>query len=310
MGSLSWSMATPHVQDDLDLQLRLAAVDHCRRLQETWGDAVPASELTAGFPFGRTLIHLVAWGRGIFKPQQLSDGPLTLVSSLASRYTDERLDGNTLLYAFASAPSDSWANDGLERLQHSGRPLIFLKQVKPKPNPEYLLFAPIFVTGVNRSLRKFRIGLTPKEIEPTSEPTITGIVEKAYRRSEVQIRLHQAHFRLNVLRAYRDRCCVCDLRERRLLDAAHITSDGDIHGDPVVPNGLSMCPSHHRAFDRHLFEVDSDYRVNVDPERLESPATEATKNLLWRFHGRQIILPREKHLHPDPDRLTARQRVA
>ena len=42
-------------------------------------------------------MNLVAWGRGIFKPKELTDGPLTLVSSLASSYEDEHLADDVLL---------------------------------------------------------------------------------------------------------------------------------------------------------------------------------------------------------------------
>jgi len=299
-------MVATQLQEDVDLQIRLAAVDQAQRLRDVWGDAVPAGALSAGFVFGSQRIHLVTWGRGIFKPQQLSDGPLTLVSSLKSRYSDEQVDGGTLHYDFASHQSDEWANAALQRVSQLGRPVIFLKQVKPKPDPEYLVFAPTFVIRVDKVARKFHLGLTGPDSGQVDEATITGVIEKRYRRSEVQIRLHQAHFRRNVLQAYRDRCCTCSLRERRLLDAAHITSDRDINGDPVVSNGLAMCPSHHRAFDRHLFSVDSEYRVSVHADRLEFPQSDAVRHLLDRFHGNQIILPKERHFYPDPARLATR----
>lgn len=94
-----------------------------------WGDAVPAVELTKGFPFEGHRIKLVSWGRGVFKPEALSDGPLTLVSSLASKYEDEHLEGDSMLYDFAPKSFD-WANDGLKRIGELGRPMVLLTQVK------------------------------------------------------------------------------------------------------------------------------------------------------------------------------------
>lgn len=42
----------------------------------------------------------------------------------------------------------------------------------------------------------------------------------------------------------------------RLLDAAHIVSDGhETLGQPIVPNGLPLSKIHHAAFDAHLLGV-------------------------------------------------------
>ena len=38
-------------------------------------------------------------------------------------------------------------------------------------------------------------------------------------------RLHQHEFRFEVLAAYRQRCTICALKERSLLQAAHIIED-------------------------------------------------------------------------------------
>ena len=50
------------------------------------------------------------------------------------------------------------------------------------------------------------------------------------------------------------RCALCRLGHRELLDAAHIREDTR-GGKPVVPNGLSMCAIHHRAFDSFVLAV-------------------------------------------------------
>jgi putative restriction endonuclease len=48
-----------------------------------------------------------------------------------------------------------------------------------------------------------------------------------------------------VMQAYGTRCAVCSLTHGQLLDAAHIVEDGLPKGDPVTPNGLSLCKIHH-----------------------------------------------------------------
>jgi len=49
----------------------------------------------------------------------------------------------------------------------------------------------------------------------------------------------------------------------RLLDAAHIVSDADEGGEPIVPNGLRLCSIHHHAFNEDLVGVAPNLRVHV-----------------------------------------------
>src|SRR6185312_8001431 len=94
-------------------------------------------------------------------------------------------------------------------------------------------------------------------------------IERRYVVRETRIRLHQARFRGSVLLAYADRCAICRLKETRLLDAAHIAGDLEAHGEPIVPNGLSLCSIHHRAFDQDLVGVSPEYEVHVSARLLE-----------------------------------------
>ncbi len=74
---------------------------------------------------------------------------------------------------------------------------------------------------------------------PAPAPTIFA---RAYATTIAKARLHQAHFRRATLIAYKHRCCVCELREPPLLDAAHIIPDRLPDGVAMVRNGLGMCP--------------------------------------------------------------------
>jgi putative restriction endonuclease len=284
---------------DSDLTIREAAVRHARLLSLTWGDAVPASELSRGFVVGDRRVHLVAWGRGVFKPKELMDGPLTLVSSLASSYEDEHLDDDLLLYDYAPSGSDDWANDGLKRLASLGRPVILLRQVKKKPFPEYMVFAPVVIAASDDVARKFRLSLSAASIDASGVPApIPSVFSKAYAETVVKARLHQAHFRRETLRAYGNMCCVCQLAERGLLDAAHIVADRLPEGLATVTNGMSMCPTHHRAFDKDLLLVNPEYRVQIARDRLEQAASDATARMLLDFDGREVHLPKALELRP------------
>ena len=139
--------------DDL---IRMLALKRVAELRDLWGDSVPESELAKGVIVSGEVV-LLKGPQGIFKPRQLSDGPLTVMSTLASRYEDELLDGaSTLNYDYAP-PSREYENDGLKRLIANHTPVILLKQVKPKPRPEYMVVAPMYVDGFDDQRRQFAL---------------------------------------------------------------------------------------------------------------------------------------------------------
>lgn len=296
-----------HCTVDPNLALREAAIRHCRLLSQRWGDAVPASELTRGFTAGDRQVKLVHWGRGIFKPEELTDGPLTLVSSLTSRYEDKRLEGDMLLYDYASKAFE-WANEGLKKLKQLGRPVILLEQVKKKPNPEYMIFAPVSILDFDDHARTFRLGLIEAQVDAPGLAAVPtpGAFVKAYAKTMVQARLHQARFRKDTLTAYADQCAICELRERPLLDAAHIMPDRLPDSVPEVRNGLAMCPTHHRAFDQDFLTITEQYKVVVQRERLRHLHSAATARMLLDFDQRTIVLPRDRGSWPAPEFLRRR----
>jgi putative restriction endonuclease len=112
-------------------------------------------------------------------------------------------------------------------------------------------------------------------------------------------RLHQQSFRARVLVAYRDRCAVCRLRHRELLDAAHILPDGHPEGRPVVPNGLSLCTLHHAAFDRYVLGVTPDLGIEIRGDVLEEEDGPMLQHGLQGFHGAKLIIPTASHLQPN-----------
>lgn len=289
--------------------MREAAIRHCRLLGLQWGEAVPARELGRGFPFGDRWIKLAGM-QGVFKPKEMTDGPLTLRSTLASSYADEELDGDEVLYDYAP-PSREYENVGLKRVAALGRSVILLKQVTEKPSPEYMVLAPVAMLGFDDVARKVRLSLAPSTALAEGVPCPTpSVFSKAYAETIAKARLHQAHFRKDTLRAYGHRCCVCELRERPLLDAAHIIPDRLPEGMPTVRNGLAMCPTHHRAYDQGLLMVTEEYRVGVRRDRLEHGTSEASGRMLLDYDERLIRLPPNAELRPDPAFLKKKIEIA
>jgi len=280
----------------LDLKIREAALAWCVALRQRWGDAVPASELKA-FPFADGRIFLKGQ-QGIFKPKELSDGPLSIRTSMKSRYSDEPVSsGEFIRYDFrADRESD---NTGLKRMRDNMSPLIYLVQVKDKPGPEYMIIAPVFIAGWSDDARTFQVDYQPALGELMSE---AASPERQYALQVVRTRLHQAHFRKEVLAAYRNRCAACDLRVRPLLDGAHIVPDSEPGGEPVIQNGISFCALHHRAFDRKILLVTEDYRIEIARDKISNTDAEARRTLLDR-HGQSLILPLLIKHRPDPENL-------
>jgi putative restriction endonuclease len=142
-------------------------------------------------------------------------------------------------------------------------------------------------------------------LEDPEPAPIEIAVERKYAVRETRVRLHQGRFRALVLQAYRDRCTICRLRELRLLDAAHIVQDVDPKGLAEIPNGLSLCSIHHRAYDQDLVGVSPDYEVHLAP-RLIDEQDGPMLEVLKEAEGRTIDLPSKQAWHPDPERLAVR----
>lgn len=107
------------------------------------------------------------------------------------------------------------------------------------------------------------------------------------------------NFRKNVLRAYNYRCAVCgfDLALDTVpvgIEAAHIKWK-QYSGPCEVSNGIALCSIHHKALDRGVIALDSDYRVQVSPAVTGGGMVEM---LIWEYASQQILLPRETSLYP------------
>jgi putative restriction endonuclease len=284
---------------DENLAIREAAIRHCRLLSLRWGEAVPYEELARGFPYGSAWLKLVG-PQGVFKPKEMTDGPLTLLSTLASTYEDEHLDGDEVLYDYAP-PQREYENLGLKRVASLGRSVILLKQVKAKPRPEYMVFAPVALIGFDDVARKVRLDLASAQDTSGVPSPAPSVFSKAYAATIAKARLHQAHFRRETLVAYGHRCCVCELRERPMLDAAHIVPDPLPEGAATVTNGLAMCPTHHRAYDQDVLLVHESYRVEVRRDRLEHAESAPTAKMLLDYDGKTIWLPKDERSRPAPE---------
>ena len=119
-------------------------------------------------------------------------------------------------------------------------------------------------------------------------------------------RLDQVRFRRDVLRAYRNRCAICSLKERDLVEAAHIIGWREPDGIAAVVNGLALCAIHHRAYDRNLLGIDPAGEIHIGERLLNEVDGPMLKAGLQGFHGAAILQPAKAGDRPDPDRLEVR----
>jgi putative restriction endonuclease len=135
-------------------------------------------------------------------------------------------------------------------------------------------------------------------IEPGEEES-GAFPEGRTRESVVRTRVNQGFFRAVVLAAYGHRCCITGLSLRQLLNASHIVPwSVDVKNRTNPRNGLCLNAIHDRAFDCGLLTLTSDLKVRISPTVRENSSDIASQELLLKYRGVQVSLPR--HFAPEP----------
>lgn len=288
-----------------DEMLRSACFASLDVLCAQFGDDVPyVGGLERGFPHGGKRVPFLNRQQGIFRAAaQTGPAALAIQTSWKSPYDDEAIaDG--FLYAYRAGSIDHPDNRALRAAHALQVPLVYYVATRPsyyRPiYPVYVVADDLAVGHVLVSPGRMVGALDEREPALSDDP-----IERRYAVRETRVRLHQARFRGRVLLAYANTCTICRLKEGRLLDAAHIAGDLEVHGEPVVPNGLSLCSIHHRAYDQNLVGVAPDYRVHVSRRLLEEEDGPMLE-LLKQFHEEPIVVPSRAAWRPDRDRLAER----
>jgi putative restriction endonuclease len=294
------------VTNQLDLRVRLAAFQWLQAQMDVHGEVLPRSLLAEGFVLDGVRVPLLG-PQGIFKPAIMSDAPLS-ITTIPGQYPDE-MGGGTLSCAYRGTDPAHPDNRGLRRAMQRQLPLAYFYRIQPG---QYVAAFPVYIVGDHPERLSFdvqvddvaQLAQPPEPLDMVSEDR--AAIRREYVTSIVRRRLHQQAFRARVIEAYRTRCAFCRLRHQELLDAAHITADSEMTGEPVVSNGLSLCKLHHAAFDRHCLTVRPDYRIEVRRSILEEEDGPMLLHGLKGMHDRPIYLPREASLQPDRNRLEER----
>jgi putative restriction endonuclease len=270
-----------------------------------FGDDIPyAGGLDRGFPHGGRRVPFLSPQKGIFRAAaQTGPAALSINTSSKSPYGDAEVEDG-YLYAYRAGPVDQPDNRALRHAFTLQVPLVYFVATRPG---WYRPLYPSYVTADDPAQQQVLVS-PGRMIGALDEPEpvpLDDMVERRYAVRATRVRLHQAVFRGRVLRAYSNTCTICRLKESRLLDAAHIAGDLELNGEPVVPNGLSLCSIHHRAFDQQLVGVTPDYTVHVSRRLLEEEDGPMLE-LLKQFHTVPILVPKKAALKPDRERLAER----
>ncbi len=291
---------------ELDEEVRVRCFLALDALRARYGDDLPfVGALSDGFVYQGRRVPFLNRQKGIYR-SAIQRGPAALsiqTSFKGGPYDDVETDEG-FRYAYRSGSIDQPDNRALRQAYALQVPLAYFRSTRPG---WYRVEYPCFVGADDPAAR--RVLITPGRMTGTleePEPVPIAIaVERRYAVREMRVRQHQGRFRALVLQAYRDRCTICRLRELRLLDAAHIVEDIDPKGLAEIPNGLSLCSIHHRAYDQDLVGISPDYEVHLAARLIEEedgPMLDVLKDA----DGRTIELPRKALWRPDRERLATR----
>jgi putative restriction endonuclease len=295
----------------MDYQLRTAAFIWLGEQVIIHGDILPRTLLEQGFEFSGRRITLMG-PQGIWKPKFMQI-PLSITTVPGSSYPDGISGEGILIYSYRSEGGPNHPNNaGLRQAMQSGTPLIYFLGID---KGKYLAEWPVFIDEDRPELSSFIVSFDEKDsilnrVNGLDSPVMVSEQSVAYRRNyittQVTARLHQRAFRGRVLLAYHEQCSFCRLRHRQLLDAAHIIPDKEKGGEPVIPNGLSLCKIHHAAYDNNLIGVNPDYKIIVREDILKEFDGPMLRHGIQQMHQQKIILPGKRAHWPDCERLAVR----
>jgi putative restriction endonuclease len=212
-------------------------------------------------------------------------------------------DDGTILYSYRKGSINSADNRALRAAHDEQVPLIYLMGIAPSV---YSLSAPVYVVKDMPTERAVLVQIGSRATDLTPAGMRSDIDVRRYALREARYRLHQHRFRFNVLAAYRQRCTICALKERSLLQAAHIVEDIHARGEPTVKNGLSLCAIHHLAYDRQVLGIDPAGTVHIAARVLEQEDGPMLREGLQGFHLQRMSMPSRSQDRPDPERLELR----
>ena len=321
------------LDSERDRRLRDEAFGYLRRLQTRTGGPVSQSDLcgsTCGFRFENRSFALKHPQRGIHKPRTF-EAALSFSTTHKPPgqrpYDDAAGADGYMRYKWQGSDPDEYTNAAMRKACARGLPLIWFHGIVANL---YLPVFPVWLVHEEPDEHQFVVALDPVQRERWQVTNIVSLAE--YRRdaaTAARTAVHHPVFRARVLAAYEQRCAICHLGFKQLLDAAPIKRDTE-GGEPIVPNGIALCRLHHGAYETDLLGIDADYRVEVrrdvlaeggslvafgarTPSRFERPPVQAPPDrrggalaAIREAHRCRLDVPGKRAAQPDRELLAER----
>lgn len=288
----------------VDALVRDAMFRHLDALVASSPDGSLRSADINSFSFqGRPLRLIVQ--TGIWKPAGLT-AALTVRTAYTPPnrpppYEDLIGDDGLVRYLYRGTDPEHSDNRALRQAMIRGLPLAYFMGVA---SGIYVAEYPVWLRFEDAQHHAFAMAVD--EGQRFVDLSAVDVQERRYLERLTRQRLHQRLFRARVLRAYGERCAMCRLHQPVLLDAAHIIPDGQPRGDPVVPNGLSLCKIHHAAYDANLLGVRPNLTIAVAPKLSREADGPMLRHGLQEMADAPLLVPRAAITQPDPERLAIR----
>ena len=141
--------------------------------------------------------------------------------------------------------------------------------------------------------------LTMEEITPDE---ISRLPEERQRTiSTISRFVRDSHFRRKVYSAYNHKCAVTGM-QLQLIEAAHILPVQAAGSTDNVTNGVCLSPTFHRAFDRGLIYLNTNFEMKIN-ERKEHELSERNLSegidIFRSYLNKTIYLPENENHWPD-----------
>lgn len=122
--------------------------------------------------------------------------------------------------------------------------------------------------------------------------------------TEVGRYLRNRQFREGIKRLY-PQCAICEFQYDHLIDAAHIVPVAD-GGTDTYDNGIGLCPTCHRMFDKGFILIDEHYQIYLNPhyaEMYDQLGIASSLNRLQSTFRQYLWMPADKQYQPSPENL-------
>jgi len=186
------------------------------------------------------------------------------------------------------------------RSSYSEQKTPFLKYELPEKERTFQEDREKYETKINSLIKKLE-----KKLD--SPPQLKDAKEKV-NRQRIETPRDKA-FGTVVKRIYENKCCICETSMKTPdnhpeVQGAHIYPKSK-NGSDDIRNGIALCRIHHWAFDCGWIGISDNFEVIVNPKLPK----EKDYEIIRRYNGKKIYLPKNEIFHPGKLYLTEHRKI-